>query len=185
MSDWTGRLSELATYRQPGADWKDVWALIVEGQRKHTSAWIEEKLWTWKMANWILSIRDDAATCRTCGGRIPGPTALSRYCSTGCRKSAHRCRIAQKPTAFGVQVDKAIADLKEVDLEISRAHRTLRRLQRASHAFTFPPDLTRLDHLPILPQRCGAGCERNSACSHTEGSVCLFAATGETRHHDD
>ena len=176
---WSDRLEELAVFRPEGAEWADVWALIVQGQRRHTLTWTQEHLWTWKLASWLIEIDASPTTCRMCGGRIEDGTALSRYCCPACRKAAYRRRNAGQPTPFAERVAVARADLRRVRTEIEAGHRTIRRLQQMQCAFTFPPDLARLDHLPVLPRRCGCGCHRDSQCTHTGGGICLFAATGD------
>ena len=179
---WATRLNELAVFR-PTTEWADVWALMVRGQRVRSLQWIEEQLWQWKFAAWVLLLDADPTTCRSCGGRIDKAHALSRYCQTACRKVAFRRRKAGDFTPFESLVAEARQSLKQVRHEIQLAHRGLRRLGKG--AFTFPPDLTRLDHLPKIPPRCGAGCERGSECTHTQKGVCLFAATGEIDPHDE
>jgi hypothetical protein len=146
--------------------------------------WLQKLLWELKQAKWTLWLEEQGA-CATCGGSIEhGAHQLTLYCSTACRKVAHRRRQSDKLTEWQTRVQEARTTLRRIEREIADGHRWLRRHRKLkSDHVVLPPDLARIDHLPYLPSRCGVGCGTGT-CSHT-GGLCVFACTGGPGEEED
>lgn len=175
---WTLRLDELARFVAPDVRWRDVWAVIARGERSDKGRdWSTGLLWSLKRNAWLVDLDDDPTTCRACGGRITGGHALALYCSTACRKVAFRCRSKGTSTPWAQTAAEARAALADWRRQVDLAHRTVRRWERKAEGplVISPPDWTRFDHLPVLPERCEDRC--GGACPHTGGGVCLYAST--------
>lgn len=198
MSDkgWTTRLTELGLYRPTGLAWdRDVWPLMAYAERTKGTVWLQEHLWRLKFASWILHLDQQRPqghqdsrgrlTCNACGAKIPEAHRLSRYCTTACRKVAHRRRQTGEPTEWEAQVARATTDLAHVKNQMRRAHRWWKNQHRGGEPpAVSPPDLTRIDHLPWTPRRCGGGCTATAVCIHTK-ALCLFTATAASDGTDD
>lgn len=194
---WTTRMGELGLYRPTGIAWdKQLWPLMALAERTKGTRWLQEQLWELKFASWILHLDQQRPaghkpgdtgrlTCNACGARIDNAHRLSRYCSVACRKVAHRRRQAGQPTDWEAQVEQAASTLAAIRREMSKAHRWWKHQhQRGQPPAIPPPNLTRVDHLPWTPPRCGNGCTATSKCAHTK-ATCLFAATGTTVEGDE
>jgi hypothetical protein len=185
MTGWVQRLGELAHYRPQGVVWDtEIWPMMARAEVAKGTRWLQDKLWDLKFASWIIHIDTKPDTCRACGAKIEGAHELSRYCSTACRKVAYRRRAANKPTDWEATVATANETLGVVRETMRHANRWWKHQhQRGQPPAIAPPDLTRIDHLPYTPGRCGQGCDATSTCSHT-GGICLFTGTGVVRHGD-
>jgi hypothetical protein len=179
---WADRMDELATYQPEGMAWNDLWALLVKGENHNGIIWLKSLLWRYKLARWVLHIGRNG--CRTCGAKISNETQGNlRYCSTACRKVAHRRRSKGEETPFGERTRQAEGVLREVSREIDDSQRWLRRQIKLDKALV-PPDFTQLEHVPYIPARCGSGCGSGVSCGHT-GSICLFACTAKALEDSD
>ena len=173
-----GRMEELAMFRTP-MRWRDAWAVLVRGRWHLGIEWSEKTLWNLRYWNWVLEVCEAPSSCRTCGAKIPSENRLARYCSTACRKVAYRKKRAGSNTPLQDLREQAQQRLSELKRDIESSHRWVRRKTKSSSSrMLVAPDLTSVDHLPEAPRPCGAGCERSSPCTHTDGSVCLLAGTG-------
>jgi hypothetical protein len=182
------RLDTLGTFRPEGIAWVDLWPLLARGENQKGRPWLQGLLWDLKRAKWILWLEEKKVrdTCVSCGGAIvDGSHKRTLYCSTACRKVAHRRRQSGKLTDWQAQVEKARTTVRTIEKEeIPEAHRWLRRHRKLkSDHVVLPPDLARIDHLPYLPSRCGVGCGTGT-CSHT-GGLCVFACTGGPGDEED
>jgi len=172
---WTTRLGELAGFDVLDVRWRDAWAVIARGERAKGRPWAQGLLWSLKLHAWIVSLDADPSTCRTCGGLIRADHARARYCGTPCRKVAYRAREKKQPTAWADEVARAQEALADWRREATLAQRALRRWQQAGPALIMPPDWTRYDPVVALPSHCATHCR--GACPHTDGGICLYAAT--------
>lgn len=178
MKGWEGRLEELASWPVE-MPWRDVWVLLMRGEHSKGREWAQRHLWAYRLWGWMVALSEDPRTCRTCGGSIPeGAQSTATYCSTACRKRAHRCRRGARPTPFERAVCEADQHLSEVRTQVGYARRWLRRARR-SHpdAVLLPPNLATYDHLPGLPLPCRAGCGPRAKCEHTERGICILAVS--------
>lgn len=178
---WTSRLHGLAGFSAPDIHWRDVWVIIARGERAKGRDWAQGLLWSLKRHAWIIALDNESTTCRACGGKIQATHALARYCSTACRKVAFRRRDKGTPTDWQQTVAEANEALAAWRREVGLAQRAMRRWQRTGPPLIMPPDLTRYDHLPVLPERCQTIC--GGACPHTDGGACLYAATVDPENH--
>jgi hypothetical protein len=172
------RMEEIAFFRAP-LRWRDAWAILVRGRWHMGHQWSEKTLWGLRYWNWVLSITEDPSSCKTCGAKIPSDNRLALYCTTACRKVAYRRKRAGENTPLQDLAEEARGRLAELKRDIESSHRWVRRKNKsAGSRMLIAPDLAAVDHLPGAPEPCGAGCERSSPCTHTDGSVCLLAGTG-------
>lgn len=183
---WADRIDELGAFRAEGVRWDtELWPMMARAERQRGNIWLAKQLWTLKFHAWILYVNQQPETCRTCGGRIDGGHKLSRYCTTACRKVAHRRRKGDQSTEWAQRVMQSRTKLAEVRSEMARARRWYKNNHvRGEPPAINPPNLTRIDHLPWLPARCGEGCRSNSVCTITK-AACLYAASGVDLGDDD
>lgn len=152
----------------------DLWVLMARAQVSESVSWLSGWLWRLRACSWMTSPAV-GEHCQACGCRLsPGLTSRAKFCSTACRVRSHRSSKDSGFTPLGASVESHRSELRQLEKELD----VLRRWYARNRSMqVVPPDLLKVQHLPRLPGRCGSGCGRGSGCSHTDGSVCLFAAT--------
>lgn len=152
----------------------DLWVLMARAQVSESAAWLSGWLWRFRVCTWMTSGATDEH-CHACGARLPaGLTSRAKFCSTACRVRSHRASKDSGLTPLGAAIEAHRVELRQLEKELESLRRWYARNRSMQ---VVPPDLLKIQHLPRLPGRCGSGCSRGSGCSHTDGSVCLFAAT--------
>jgi len=176
-----GRMATLGDHHDEAVAWGQVWAVLVKAQRTQSMSWANDLFWRLKLWSWVKSVASSRRTCQTCGAENENEHGRTRYCSDPCRKRAHRCRQAEKPTPLQALARRADDELCDLRREFQQAESWLERRMTLYKSFhTVPPDLLRVPHLPILPCRCGESCAKGIGCEHT-GGICLFAMTGSSQ----
>jgi hypothetical protein len=167
------RMREIVSFPQP-LTFDDLWVLVVRSRVRYGGEWLQSFLWEYRLNAWLVSLKDGRA-CRTCGKRIsayehPGKV----YCCNACKLKGHRARTAGKLTPFLESVDEAQKRIEQLDAKLDECRGAFR--EDRFRGTVLPPDLSKLDHLPVLPGRCGRCSRGTSDCHHT-GHVCLFSGT--------
>ena len=153
----------------------DLWLLIAYSLTRQSLSWLSEYLWDIRVSQYVSSDVAMRRHCKTCGCLLhPAGRSDRLYCRTACRLKAHRLSRKGELSVFQQAREDAVRHLSVVDDELSRWRRWYHRNMSLQ---ILPPDLLRVDHLPVLPGRCGRGCHRGVGCSHTDGSACLFSGT--------
>ena len=167
------RLRELSSFPTP-LSFEDLWALIVRSRIREGDDWLRSFLWEYRLLSWLVSLQS-TRSCLCCGyGISPYEHPGKVYCSNACKLKGHRARKANKRTPFGEAIDAARARLAGLEFELHECKQAMH--EDRLRGTVLPPDFSKLDNLPTLPQRCGR-CSRGRADCHHTGHVCLFAGT--------
>jgi len=172
MNSFEKRLAELGEFSLE-MEPQDLWVLIARAQLvEGGSSWLSKWLWDYRYCKWVVSLED--RSCMACGASLRFRRGDARFCDEACAQQARRARNRNPPhrTTHKRRIDKAASQLEEMESELF----SFREWHRRTTAFVLPPDLLSIDHLPVVPKRCGGGCTPSSVCTHT-GGVCFFAGT--------
>ena len=167
------RLRELAFFPTP-LSFRDLWMLVVRSRIREGDDWLRGYLWEYRSLSWVVSL-EQSRSCRCCGSALSNHEHPGKvYCSNACKLKSHRAKKAGKKTPFGHAVNEARKRLTVLELELEDCYESFP--EDRLRGTVLPPDFSRFDHVPALPQRCGRCSGGRTDCRHT-GHVCLFAAT--------